>query len=347
MRRIAVAVAFLLLTTACAGGSQGSIEPYPSYTSSPPTEPPVETTPTVPSTTTTEASTTTTVGPWTSLPDPIRPAAVLAPALGGPATIETMCLEVATGGQIEPSGEAASGLADVLDLLGVTVTPEGCEATFRLAATGNRTSELYSFGQTNRRCGTGLILTGESSLVIAGVTERTWTVDINTPPPATTETCPDESAELSRHDWDDDLVTAPLVEMFGEVAGYAEWIGFIDAHIEVDSRPPSTDDEVQWLTSWLVEQKPAALSKLGYMAQVEANEPALLPLTPYLIALLDSAQNCAWCSSPSDVEEAESIAVQLDFDLGHILNMILPTGIRHNGAPAQAWWEVWERQQGS
>jgi hypothetical protein len=141
-------------------------------------------------------------------------------------------------------------------------------------------------------------------------------------------------------------VTVPLVEMFGEVAGYAEWIGFIDTHIDVDPRPPPTADEVQWLTCWLVDQKPTALSKLEYMAQVEANQPGLLPLAPYLIALLDSAQNCAWCLSPSDVEEAESIAVRLNFALGQILRMILSTGIRHNGAPAQNWWDVWEQQQG-
>ncbi len=347
MWRSVAVVALVLLMPACSAGSQGPTELHPSYTSPPCTEPQVETTTTATMSTTTVASITTTVAPWTTLAEPVCPSAVLAAELGGPAPIEAMCLEVTTGGQIESAEEATAGLADVLDLLGIRVVPEGCQATFRLSVTGSRISDFYRIGETTTRCGTGLILSGQSSLDVDGVTERVWTVDINTPPPATTETCPDESAGLMRHAWDDELVAAPLTEMFGEVAGYAEWIGFEEAHIGVDSRPPPAGDELEWLTCWLVEQKPTAVSRLGYMAQVDANQPALLPVAPYLIALLDSAQQCAWCSSPSDIEAADSIGVRLHSALCSILSVNIDTGISHNGAPAQRWWGVWEQQQGS
>jgi hypothetical protein len=341
VRRIALAVAMLLMCSACAGGPDGAAESQPSFTTPTIHELPVETTASISSTTSTSAgTTTTTVGPWTTLPPPACPSAGLAAELGGPLTVESMCLEVTTGEQLPPSEEVAGGLADVLGLLGIDVVAEGCQATFRLTASGRRTSELYSVGQTTMRCGTGLVLSGEASLVIDGVVRRTWTADVNNPPPATTESCPDEAARLSGDEWDDELVTVPLVEMFGEVAGYAEWVGFVPAHIGIDDRPAPTADEVQWLACWLTAGKAAPMARLERLAQVEGNEAALLPLTPYLISLLDSAQDCASCSSAADFEEAESMALRLNFVLGQILGIVMP-----NAAPAGDFWRFWEQRQ--
>jgi hypothetical protein len=255
-----------------------------------------------------------------------------------------MCLEVTTGGQVEPAEQAAAGLADVLDLLGVRVVSEGCRATFRLSVTGTRVSELYSIGQTNRRCGSGLILTGESRLVVDGATQRTWTADVSIPPPAVIEGCPDPSGEMTRAEWDDDLVAAPLAEMFGEAARFAEWVGFVEAYLDRDI-PPPTEDEVGWLTCWVVEQKPTAMTRLPYLAQADANQPALFPLAPYLVALLDAAQQCVGCISPSDAEAADTLGLQLHSALASILGVSVSRGVSPNGAPAQTWWEVWEQQQ--
>lgn len=340
MRPIALAVALLLMCGACAGGPDGAAESQPSYPSPTTLEAPAETTASVTSVTTI-AETTTAVGPWTTLAPPTCPAAGLAAELGGPLIVESMCLEVTTGEQLPPSEEVAAGLADVLDLLGIEVVAEGCQASLRLTASGRRTSELYSAGQTTMRCGTGLVLSGETSLVVDGVQRHTWTVDVDTPPPATTESCPDEAALLSGDEWDDELVTAPLVEMFGVVAGYAEWVGFVPAHIGIDDRPAPTTEEVEWLACWLSEGKAAPMARLERLAQVEGNEGPLLPLAPYLISLLDSAQSCTTCATAADFEEAESMALRLNFVLGQILGLIMP-----NGAPAADFWGFWEQRQG-
>lgn len=344
MRRIAGVAALLLALSACGGGSQGAVESRPSYPSTTRPEPPVETAPTVTSTTALPTTTETTVAPWTTLPEPVCPAAVLDSELAGPEPVGSICLEVTTGGQVEPAELAAAGLADVLDLLGVPVATEGCRATFRLTVTGSRVSELYTIGQTARRCGSGLILTGESRLVVDGTTRRTWTADLNIAPPAIIEGCPDPAGEMTRAEWDDDLVATPLVEMFGEAARFAEWVGFIEAHLDTDL-PPPTEDEVGWLTCWLVAQKPTAMTRLPYLAQADANQAALIPLVPYLIALLDAAQQCAGCS-PADVEAADTLGLQLHSALESILSMSVSRGVSPNGAPAQTWWEVWEQRGG-
>ena len=340
MRRVGVALILLLAATGCTGGSGGLEEPHPSYTTTTRTRPTVTTT-TSAATTTVPSTTTTTVAPWTTLPEPACPSAVLASELGGPATIDTMCLEVTTGGQVESGEKAVAGLTEVLGLLGVDVVSEGCQAVFRLSVTGNRVSELYQFGNSRWECGSGLILSGESSLVVDGTVRRTWTAEVNQPPPDTIEGfgCAGPDVELSRDQWDDDLVTLALSDMFGGAAAFAEWVGFVEPHKDVDDRIP-TPDEVAWLACWVVQRQPTALSRLDYMAQVDANQGALLPLAPYLIAVLDSAQHCDWCSSPSDAETADSLNVRLDFMLAHILG-----SFGGGPRPASNWWEVWQQQQ--
>lgn len=339
MRRVGVALILLLAATGCTGGSGGLEEPHPSYTTTTRTRPTVTTT-TSAATTTVPSTTTTTVAPWTTLPEPACPSAVLATELGGPATIDTMCLEVTTGGQVEPGEKAVAGLTEVLGLLGVDVVSEGCQAVFRLSVTGNRVSEFYQFGNSRWKCGSGLILSGESSLVVGGAVKRTWTAELNQPPPDTIEGfgCAGPDVELSRYQWDDELVTLALRDMFGEAAAFAEWVGFLEPYEEVDDRIP-TADEVAWLACWAVQRQPTALSRLEYMAPVDANQIALRPLVPYLIAVLDSAQQCDWCSSPSDAEAADSLNLRLNSVLAHIL------GVSGSRAPASEWWEVWQQQQ--
>ncbi|MEX1208256.1 MAG: hypothetical protein WEE36_06545 [Acidimicrobiia bacterium] len=238
--------------------------------------------------------------------------------------IETMCLDVTTGQLIIPSDQVASKITEVLSALGINVVDEGCQATMKLSLNGSRRSATY---YTVGVCWTGEAVAGETSLVVDREVRGTWTVDWPGDPPSGTQSCPAETDLIPTKSWSHWLVVTPLAEMFGYLGASAAR-GHFD--VEWDQLGGPTPEDIQALTSEMSRDP----NKV-YFARVwsRIDPTALLPMVPYLIALLE----CRSCQTSSDWRDFRSNERQARAALEEI------TG--ESFAGPWSWWYWWEQNQ--
>jgi len=340
MRHRALAVVLLLLISACGGGDDGSAaettmvlpaSTSTTSTSSSTTAPPTTTTLLSTTTSIVMSTTTTTVPPWTTLPDPGMPPTVWDAGSGNPIEIKSMCVEWVLDGSAPPDDSSEDALTGTLPLLGISVLPDGCDATLSVSLTGHRSSATYSrFGVNPRECWSGTSLTGQATLVIDGDVRHTWTVDRVNPPPESTSWCPEEDTSIPI-DFEDGLWHDMFVGLLGNPANPATWLYITDRYtgmpvaVSCWEGPPTANDG-QALASLLYrnERTRKWLSLCG-LPEDRAGREALLPLVPYLIRSLDAA----W-----------------SFDTVLSINTILKGVTGANFYHPGEWWAWWEEQQG-
>jgi hypothetical protein len=303
MRPISVAAVFFLVLSAC-GGSGGSPA---AETTTLATESTSSTSTTRPSTTATASTTTapstttTTVLPWTTLPDPGMPSAVLSADLGGPGQPESICLEVSTEGLVPPAEDLVSGLTTAFEFLGVDVRDEECAATFRLSVAGSRRSGNYTnFGT----CWPGIRIVGETALLMDGEPVGHWSIDLPGELPGILISCPGPDEPIGVHRFAPQLVELPLIDMFGDLGDLAAHLGFGTARRQIDwqdgtphdSTWPLFDEEKQALISLLLDRDPEVVDAVQEWLEDFADPGDLRPLVPYLIALLNDPDEFAGLS---------------------------------------------------
>jgi len=207
---------------------------------------------------------------------------------GGPIEIESVCLEWVLAGTSPPyERNWENSLTDKLAILGVSVLPEGCDATLRFSMTASRTSAVY--GLNRRVCWSGEALEAEASMLIDGDVERTWVLaDRTSPPPAEIPAwgCYDEGdsvgpSEAEELEWWHTLFSG----MFGIGTELATWIEDSPDDGPVCWEGPPTEADVRVLSSLLLSTHSSPI--LDWLSQClpvdQAGRDALHPLIPYLI----------------------------------------------------------------
>ncbi len=309
MRRTGLLTVVLLVVSACGGVEGGPVAESTTaaaeYTTVPSTTRPSTTT-TVSSTTTRPSTTTTTVPPWTTLPDVEEPPPPVLQGGLSEGAVESMCLEVTTGGSAPPDEEQVvekltAGLLD----LGVSVSSEGCEATLRLSLSGRRSSATY---QQTGECWSGVRVTGETTLFLEDQWRAAWSFAVDEEPPFSISWCPDADDPIDWYWYGHELWHDPFYEMFGNLANLRNW-----HHGSVRDGPwpcwdgsiPPTEEEVARLAFLFAEQGEWIATFIDTCVPAEYGS-VLLPLVPYLVALdrsylpgLDHDGLLAWITGQS------------------------------------------------
>jgi hypothetical protein len=321
VRRTALVATLILLASACEGAGGDRLGSASTSTTSAELSTTVIVAP---------WTTETTAAPWTTLPDPGMPPVLLASALGGLGQIESVCLAVTTEGSLSPSEEVAVGLTDVLELLGISVVSEGCQATLSLALVGSRSSAMYLPAS---RCWTGIILSGKTTLTVDGQVRAAWPIEVDSSPPTVAHECPAEDSLISWHEWQQQLVGVPFTEMFGDLGWLAANIGFVStAGYDWDYEWSLSGEQVQMLTSLLI-RNPEMACTIQFLALEDAD--ALVPMVPNLIALLDAANCKLWNLEESTCSGLSNCARRS-------LEEITGQSIHDSQGD---WWAWWEQQR--
>ncbi|OFW64181.1 MAG: hypothetical protein A2135_07335 [Actinobacteria bacterium RBG_16_67_15] len=229
-----------------------------------------------------------------------------------------------TAGSAPPDEEQwVEGLSDNMRILRISVAPQGCEATLSLSLSGRRSSATYYSAGV---CWSGAALSGHAALMIEGDARRTWTINRTYPPPDRIGWCPTEEDPIPWYSGGNDTWHDLFSEVLGDsLTNLTTWVN-VDTRRYWDSCSESsfTEHEVRTVASLLSGSMwQVTLEWLAQCPPDQAEKESLLPLVPYLIALLTGT------TSGADAE-------------------VVLEGITGTSFSSQEdWWAWWEeRQQG-
>jgi hypothetical protein len=274
--------------------------------------------------------------PWDEL-KPALPTATLSPDTGGPLEIGSMCLDVASRGPGLHRGEIREALTAALGLMGVEVLNVDCDASLTVNVSGDARSAQYAGVGA---CWSGYVLNGEVSLTIDNHRVKAWAHQVDEPSAPYVSGCNQDPA-LGWYLWQNELIGAPLKDMFGELGGLAAYFGFRQPYgpnEQATTRPsyggPFTPVGVQAVAAWITAD-PAMLDDYDRLSGwLRAGGNALVGVTPYLVAHID--QDCQ--AAPEDCERWSAGAERL---LKEIYSA--NTGLRSPKYWYQSqWWAWWE-----
>jgi hypothetical protein len=336
------ALAAMLALTACSSGEADDHEPAtlpPAVESTTTTAPATTTEATFPATT----STTEPLPPWEALELPQWPPAVLAEEMGGPAAIQTMCLEVGLTGF---DTDNLRDLTTTIELLGIEVVESGCDVTLAVELDGSRTSARYTpqGGGAAVTCWGGAVAEGTVTLSADGDAIAEWDVDLTDPPPELMAGCPDRDSPLLSTMWGGPVAKA-LIDAFGTPAAIMAKVALPledTAKAAIRDRIDTADDAGGLLAAALAHPsqgvRDSAADQVTGWADRWIDEPP-----PYPEGLWSTIPHLIACDVRADGNafDCRVTGALMRLLFRTVYNDDLPDGFDiHDPA---AWWELWER----
>ena len=287
--------------------------------------------------------------PWTEVPVPDPLDIVLTEGFGGPATVDSICLDVRVDGLLDMD-EITDWVSEPLDLLGIEITDSGCDAALLIEWSGARSSAAY---ETIGTCWTGWHLDGRLDLLVDGSVAGTVAADLDRPPPNAVGGCVSADRALPWEFWGLPItnmiigafgphgalaVVAPIVPYPAAAPEDAEWRSSIGPAVEMLEDETQaldvligglfhTDDRVTTLAQNMIDfHVPSPLA---------TREPsvAILDAIPQLIAALDHLDQTGEGTSRLQTSLKDLLVRE---DPGQLVG----TGFNLT-CPAH-WWLVWQ-----
>jgi len=293
-----------------------------------------------------ESTTTALDAAGTPIPDPGRPEVLLLLTPSGlPESIDRLCIEISSERNVMDTDEAARMVSRALELLGIEVVDDGCQAVLSVTATGGRQMATYSVG----RCWTGWSYSLSTVLTVDGTAQASWSEGDNASPPGTTQAaeCTPEGAYVLDTNYEHTYLTTPFQEMWGNLGFFAieaarggyripDGLEVTDEVLQLIATrlltEPMTGDFYGELPLWFVLTNWASLPS-GF--EPDPRVLTLRPLTPYLITLLEREDGAL----RSDAERDPTAFVSISLTLQNITGQFAESPDLASPAEWRAWWE--------